>query len=797
MDSAEDSLISKVLLDTYEVDRVLAEGGMGRIYQAHHTRIKEKRFAIKVLRPEYVRSPQIRARFEREMQAIARVSHPGVLAIVDVGATAHGSSFMVSEYLNGLDLLAYLRRFGALQNDRVVELGRRIAEALEATHAQGVIHRDVKPSNVFLLGAFEPLGPEWDGVKLIDFGLSRFENRDDELSKAGIVMGTPAYMAPEQARGGRTDHLTDVYGVGAVLYAAATGKPPFREETQQENLMAAMNRDPVRPRDVNPAISEGLEIIIQRAMSKQPEQRHPSMSALRLALSELEQRAERPTYRGPATRPSAAAGRGVRTSYVALALATLLLVVMAAANAAAGLMALAAREFTSTREERVLLVVTLSMFVGLITFWLLRMGRSVWHDSSKLHNRLPRLQAPLAAGLLIYGVGSLVLRFGHEVIPNTALDAAVVGLPDVAWPGWTVLLSLGAFFSAAVVATHQHYWLRMSARQRTVWGLLGAAVIAAVVLTVARYDDIEQLALRARLSEMSRRVGNPPSSTVTDPNDVSAGTPAATVAGDPRAPAASGADGGASDAGASPAQQMPILALRPAPSPPPAAAPAPPSVNPEPPAGATPASSTLPIVHRDEPVNTDPDSPDALRARAHEQAERASEMLDAVHTVERLLSVSPDKVNDPVVRDILGRAAATDGDASKAAFRLMGNDLGTRGPELMYDLMLERPILAEKAKYQLSRYRVRRWFSPALSVAYDLRLASTCAGRLSMLDRANEFGDQRSVDTLSALLGKPERCGPGEPVACLPLCTREAVQFTRSIEIITHRLRASQREAAN
>jgi hypothetical protein len=533
-------------------------------------------------------------------------------------------------------------------------------------------------------------------------------------------------------------------------------------------------------------------------MSKQPEQRHPSISALRLALSELEQRAERPTYRGPATRSSAAAGRGVRTSYVALALAALLLVVMAAANAAAGLMALAAREFTSTREERVLLVITLSVFVGLITFWLLRMGRSVWHDSSKLHDRLPRLQGPLAAGLLVYGVGSLVLRFGHEVIPNTALDAAVVGLPDVAWPGWTVLLSLGAFFSAAVVATHQHYWLRMNARQRTVWGLLGAAVIAAVVLTVARYDDIEQLALRARLSEMSRHVGNSPSSTGAAPNDVSAAAPAAPL-GDTALPGSS-ADAAASDAGASPAQQMPILALRPAlPPPAPAAppAPAPPPAPAEGAAGNAPPSSTLPIVHRDEPASGDPDSPDALRARAREQAERASEMLDAVRTVERLLNVSPDKVNDPVVRDILGRAAAMDGDASKAAFRLMGNDLGTRGPELMYDLMLERPELAEKAKYQLSRYRVRRWFSPALSIAYDLRLASTCAGRLSMLDRANEFGDQRSVDTLSALLGKPERCGPGEPVACLPLCTREAVQFTRTIEIITHRLRASQREAAN
>ncbi len=268
--ASPDELIGTTLLDTYKVVRVLGEGGMGRIYEAHHRRIEQKRFAIKVLRPEFVGSRQIRGRFEREMQAVARVNHPGVLAIVDVGTTALGWSFMVSEHLSGLDLLAYLRRFGALPSDRVVEMGCRIAEALEATHAQGVIHRDVKPSNVFLLGAFEPLGPEWDGVKLIDFGLSRFVNRDDELSKSGIVMGTPAYMAPEQARGSRTDHLTDVYGVGAVLYAAATGVPPFREETQQQTLIAAMSREPVRPRERNASISEGLEVVIQRAMSNGP-----------------------------------------------------------------------------------------------------------------------------------------------------------------------------------------------------------------------------------------------------------------------------------------------------------------------------------------------------------------------------------------------------------------------------------------------------------------------------------------------------------------------------------------------
>src|SRR5262245_36460751 len=325
----DEVLIGTTLLDSYKVERVLGEGGMGRIYEAQHTRIAEKRFAIKVLRPELITSSHVRARFQREIEAIARVTHPGVLTIIAVGSTDRGWPFMLCEYLNGLDLLRYLRRFGALQDERVVHMGCRIAEALEATHAQGVIHRDVKPSNVFLLGAFEPLGPEWDRVKLIDFGLSRFVSRDDQLSKSGVVMGTPAYMSPEQARGSKTDHLTDVYGIGAVLYAAATGVPPFREETQQQTLIAVMSRDPVRPRELNPAISEELEVVIQRAMSKQPEKRQPSMSALRLELSNLEQRGS-----------SRALGRsigsgdlmGVRWRFVALAGSALILGLSALAS---------------------------------------------------------------------------------------------------------------------------------------------------------------------------------------------------------------------------------------------------------------------------------------------------------------------------------------------------------------------------------------------------------------------------------------------------------------------------------
>src|SRR5262245_42135096 len=242
----DDPLLGTTLIDAYAVDRVMGEGGMGRIYEAHHVRLPAKRFAIKALRPELLSSPNVRARFEREVEAVSRITHPGVVGIADVGTTPLGVPFMVCEHLSGLDLLAYIRRFGPLSNDRAIFMGCRIAEALEAAHAQGVIHRDVKPSNIFLLGAFEPLGPEWDRVKIIDFGLSRVAGRDDQLTATGIVMGTPAYMSPEQARGARTDPRTDVYGVGAVLYAAATGGPPFREKTPQQTLLAVMGKEPVR-----------------------------------------------------------------------------------------------------------------------------------------------------------------------------------------------------------------------------------------------------------------------------------------------------------------------------------------------------------------------------------------------------------------------------------------------------------------------------------------------------------------------------------------------------------------------
>jgi serine/threonine protein kinase len=837
-----DALIGTTLLDTYRVERVMAEGGMGRIYEAHHMRITEKRFAVKVLRPELVHSSQIRARFEREMQAVARVTHPGVLSIVDVGTTPQGWSFMVSEHLSGLDLLAYLRRFGALQNDRAVQMGCRIAEALEATHAQGVIHRDVKPSNVFLLGAFEPLGPEWDGVKLIDFGLSRFETRNDELTKTGIVMGTPAYMAPEQARGVHTDHLTDVYGVGAVLYAAATGAPPFRAETQQQTLMAAMSRDPVRPREVNASISEELEVIIQRAMSKEPADRHPSMSALRLALSNLE-RGARSLHLGVQSRPLPGNPRSVRLRFVALAGSLLALAILALASLASGITALSLDERMPASVAKIVLPLTLGASVGLLLLWLLSLGRSIWGNSAKLLDRLPRLRVPLFAGLVLYGLGSLFLRLAREVLPRFAESTALETLPDLAWPGWSVLLSLGALFGAIVVAVHQRYWQPMSAGRRWVLGPVAAASVALLLLSLARPEWLAR-GVASLMPAMVGGSGFAPGAVT--PSVATPSTGLAPTALAPTTALASGLlDAGAnnaaesvgslnahrsgsvaagpsmsvSDAGGIPisrevaahAERSVTLSAAPASSLTsgavavpalPAAPAAAPTAAASTAAAPTAAASTLQAPLLATPsLGSSPaplprlDRAEVLKAGAIAHSERTAELADAVRTLEQLLKLAPEKASDPIVRSILLRAASADGEPSDEAFRVMSGSMGSKGPELLYDLMLDQPALAERAKFSLSRFRVRRQFTPALAIAFDLRFSPSCGSRYSLLDRANEFGDQRSIDTLSALLGKAEKCGGPNGLPCLPLCTKEAVAFTRSIELMSKRLRTGELEA--
>ncbi|HEV8551715.1 MAG TPA: serine/threonine-protein kinase, partial [Polyangiaceae bacterium] len=260
----EDPLVGQVLADSYEVTRLLGEGGMGRVYEARHTRLTGKRFAVKLLHSDLARQPEVVTRFQREAEAASGIQHPNVLSVHDVNVTLDGQPYIVTELLQGEELGEYLERVGKLPVADAVRVVRQICKALGAAHDSGVVHRDVKPENVFLTGDLKRL--EHATVKVIDFGISKVAQAGGEsLTKTGMVMGTPDYMPPEQARGDRVDARADIYAVGAILYRALTGKKPFEGLDPMATLTAVLVQEPGRPSSVNPDVPLALELVIQRA----------------------------------------------------------------------------------------------------------------------------------------------------------------------------------------------------------------------------------------------------------------------------------------------------------------------------------------------------------------------------------------------------------------------------------------------------------------------------------------------------------------------------------------------------
>src|SRR5689334_12656070 len=275
-DDGTDPLLGTTLGDAYQVVRMVGEGGMGKVYEARHTRLSNKRFAVKMLHPEYARQPEVVARFQREAEAASGIAHPNVLDVYDVHHTEDGRPYMVGEFLEGEEFGDFLERAGKIPAGLAAHIARQICQALGAAHARGIIHRDMKPENVFLTG---PLGHPT--VKVIDFGISKVGDAGGTaLTRTGMIMGTPSYMAPEQARGERVDHRADVYAVGGILYRALTGKKPFDSDDPSATLTRVLTEEPERPRAIEPSIPQALELVIQRAMAKEPGDRHASMADL-------------------------------------------------------------------------------------------------------------------------------------------------------------------------------------------------------------------------------------------------------------------------------------------------------------------------------------------------------------------------------------------------------------------------------------------------------------------------------------------------------------------------------------
>ena len=278
-------------LGQYVLMEQLGSGGMGEVYRAEH-RLLRRPCAIKLIRPEHAGNSDVLRRFEREVQTTATLTHPNTIAIYDYGITDDGTFYYVMEYLAGITLEQLVSRDGPMDAPRAIHVLRQIAGALHEAHRAGLTHRDIKPGNVML----GERGGVPDVAKLLDFGLVTAHNADgDSISgatalttQAGMVVGTPAYMSPEQCGGQQTPGpASDLYSLGALGYYLVTGQSPFEGRAPLQMMLAHLGEAPPSVRAVRPDIPAALDVILQRCLAKQPSERYQSAREFEHALAHV------------------------------------------------------------------------------------------------------------------------------------------------------------------------------------------------------------------------------------------------------------------------------------------------------------------------------------------------------------------------------------------------------------------------------------------------------------------------------------------------------------------------------
>ncbi|QDU38946.1 Serine/threonine-protein kinase PknB [Maioricimonas rarisocia] len=273
-------------LGMYTLREKLGSGGMGEVYHAEHHLLKRP-CAIKLIRPERADDSHTIARFESEVQATAKLSHPNTIEIYDYGYSDDGTFYYVMEYLPGMSLQQLVESTGPMEPARVIFLLRQVCSALQEAHTSGLIHRDLKPGNIFAAER----GGLYDVAKLLDFGLVKSTDAggDVTLSRDGMVLGSPQYAAPESTIGdGPIDARADIYSLGATAFYMLTGRPVFDGDRALKVVFAHVNQDPDRPSSLLDGIPDDLEAIVMKCLSKRPESRFASAVELEEALEACE-----------------------------------------------------------------------------------------------------------------------------------------------------------------------------------------------------------------------------------------------------------------------------------------------------------------------------------------------------------------------------------------------------------------------------------------------------------------------------------------------------------------------------
>jgi serine/threonine protein kinase len=291
----------------YKIREQVGEGGMGVVYRADHVLLGSA-VAIKVLLPQFTTQPAIVDRFFNEAKSTSQIRHPGIVQVFDFGRLEDQRAYIVMELLRGENLTGFLSRRGTLDPSLATQIAIQLLSALEAAHVHGIIHRDIKPDNIYIVR--DPTGPGAIRVKILDFGIAKLAS---SKTKETAIVGTPAYMSPEQCRGNsEIDARADLYAVGCILFQMLVGRPPFDAEGGQETMAMQIYQPAPHLRDYAPTMPPELDALIAKMLAKSPDDRTPSAA---FALAALE-RLDLPTLGGevPLMGPQFGAARPPATS---------------------------------------------------------------------------------------------------------------------------------------------------------------------------------------------------------------------------------------------------------------------------------------------------------------------------------------------------------------------------------------------------------------------------------------------------------------------------------------------------